>query len=51
MSPSSHPLIRSEDTYSVAAHTPYDGWTLGGRITHTFVRGQLVYDGERRLES
>ncbi len=43
--------VRSEDTYSVAAHTPYDGWTLNGRITHTFVRGQLVYDGEKALEN
>jgi allantoinase len=42
--------VRSQDTYSVAAHTPYDGWTLNGRITHTFVRGQLVYDGEKALE-
>jgi allantoinase len=43
-------LVQSKDTYSVAAHTPYDGWTLNGRITHTFVRGQLVYDGEKVLE-
>jgi allantoinase len=43
-------LVKSEDTYSVVAHTPYDGWTLNGRITHTFVRGQLVYDGEKTLE-
>jgi allantoinase len=43
--------IRSSETYSVAAHTPYDGWTLNGRITHTFVRGQLVYDGEKVTET
>lgn len=43
--------IRSKDTYSVTAHTPYDGWTLNGRITHTFMRGQLVYDGEKVLEA
>jgi allantoinase len=43
-------LVRSQDTYSVAEHTPYDGWTLDGRITHTFVRGRLVYDGESVLE-
>jgi allantoinase len=43
--------VRSQDTYSVAEHTPYDGWTLNGRITHTFVRGQLVYDGEKVLEN
>jgi allantoinase len=43
--------VRSEDTYSVAAHTPYDGWTLQGRITHTFVRGQLVYDGQKVKEA
>jgi allantoinase len=43
-------LVRREDTYSVAAHTPYDGWTLNGRITHTFLRGQLVYDGQHVLE-
>lgn len=42
--------VRSQDTYSVAAHTPYDGWMLNGRITHTFVRGQPVYDGEKTLE-
>jgi allantoinase len=43
--------VRSEDTYSVAAHTPYDGWTLSGRITHTLVRGQFVYDGEKAIET
>jgi allantoinase len=43
--------IHSKDTYSVAAHTPYDGWKRNGRITHTFVRGQLVYDGENVLEN
>jgi allantoinase len=42
--------VYSKDTYSVAAHTPYDGWKLNGRITHTFMRGQLVYDGEKVLE-
>jgi allantoinase len=42
--------VLNQDTFSVAAHTPYDGWTLNGRITHTFVRGQLVYDGEQTLE-
>jgi allantoinase len=43
--------VHSKDTYSVAAHTPYDGWTLNGRITHTFVRGQLVYNGEQVLKN
>jgi allantoinase len=42
--------IRSQDTFSVAAHTPYDGWTLSGCLTHTFVRGQFVYDGKQTLE-
>jgi allantoinase len=51
LDPRSTFAVRSRDTYSVAEHTPYDGWLLDGRITHTFVRGQLVYDGEKVLEN
>ena len=43
--------VRSSETYSVAAHTPYDGWQLNGRISHTFVRGKLVYGSDKVSEN
>jgi allantoinase len=50
LNPNERLEVKSSDSYSVAQHTPYDGWILNGRITHTFVRGPLVYDGKQVLE-
>jgi dihydroorotase (multifunctional complex type) len=39
--------ITNEDVLSKIGWTPYDGRTVHGRVTHTFVRGEVVYaDGE-----
>jgi allantoinase len=37
--------VTSDTLYSNAGWSPYDGWTLRGRIARTLVRGRPVYDG------
>jgi dihydroorotase-like cyclic amidohydrolase len=39
--------ITSDSLYSKAGWSPYEGWTLRGKILGTFVRGEQAYwDGE-----
>lgn len=38
--------IRAAKSYSIAQHSPYEGRTLSGKITHTLRRGEVVFDGE-----
>jgi allantoinase len=35
--------------HSKATATPFDGWPVRGKVTHTIVNGQLVYDEGRIL--
>jgi len=35
--------------YSKSVNSPWAGHTLTGRVTHTIVGGQLVYDVERGI--
>lgn len=35
--------------HSSAGWSPYDGMELQGKITHTFIRGKLVFNGETTL--
>jgi allantoinase len=37
--------LHASDLQSSAGWTPYEGRAMRGRVTHTFVRGTLVYDG------
>lgn len=37
--------IDGSQTHSIAGTSPYDGKQVTGKISHTFVRGNLVYDG------
>jgi allantoinase len=39
-------VVDEAKTHSSAGWSPYHGMKLQGRITHTFVRGQAVYDGK-----
>jgi allantoinase len=41
--------VRAADSYSVAAHSVYEGWNLHGRIVRTVSRGTVVFDGSRVL--
>ncbi len=39
--------LRAADLRSAAGWTPYEGWAMQGRVTHTFVRGQpVLVEGE-----
>lgn len=39
--------ISSEDLHSKAGWSPYEGWTLRGKVLGTYIRGEQVYwDGE-----
>lgn len=37
--------IDGSKTHSIAGTSPYDAREITGKISHTFVRGQLTYDG------
>jgi allantoinase len=37
--------VTPETLYSNAGWSPYEGWTLYGRIAKTLLRGRVVYDG------
>ena len=39
--------VRAAESHSIARHSPYEGRTLPGRITHTLLRGRVVYDGQQ----
>lgn len=39
--------VRAADSPSGQGYTPFEGQELDGRITATFLRGALVYDGRR----
>lgn len=43
--------VNASQSESIASWSPYDDWTLQGKVTHTFVRGQVIYeDGEVKKE-
>ncbi|WP_425144727.1 dihydroorotase [Deinococcus sp.] len=46
LDPAATHTVRAAESYSIAQHSPYQGRTLQGRITHTLLRGQIVYDGQ-----
>jgi allantoinase len=39
--------VRAADSPSGQGYTPFEGQELSGRVTATFLRGALVYDGRR----
>ncbi len=43
--PSGSWIVDGGQTHSIAGTSPYHGRKLMGEVTHTFVRGALVYDG------
>ncbi|MFZ5918940.1 MAG: dihydroorotase [Chloroflexota bacterium] len=45
--PSAEWTLDERRLHSSAGWSPYDGWPLKGRISHTIVRGQVVFDGDR----
>ncbi|ULH14324.1 amidohydrolase family protein (plasmid) [Deinococcus sp. KNUC1210] len=46
LDPRASTTVRAAGSYSIARHSPYEGRTLSGRITHTLLRGAEVFDGQ-----
>jgi allantoinase len=46
LDPNQSCILNEETLHSSAGWSPYNGWKLQGKITHTFVRGKMVYNGE-----
>jgi allantoinase len=46
LDPNQSYILNEETLHSSAGWSPYNGWKLQGKITHTFVRGKMVYNGE-----
>lgn len=42
-----HFTVRAADWPCGQGYTPFDGQELDGRVTATFLRGALLYDGRR----
>lgn len=38
--------VEARKSYSSAKWSPYDGWTVQGKVVRTILRGQTVFDGE-----
>lgn len=47
--PDDQVMIRTEEQHSHAGWTPYAGYRPGGRISHTIVRGRVIYTAENGL--
>ncbi len=47
LDPQASQTIRAADSYSIAQHSPYEGWILKGKITRTIRRGETIFDGQR----
>lgn len=43
-------VVRAADSPSQQGYTPFEGQHLTGRVKRTFLRGQLIYDGQRVLD-
>jgi N-acyl-D-aspartate/D-glutamate deacylase len=43
--------VRAAESPSGQGYTPFEGQELTGRVTATCLRGALVYDGQRVVES
>jgi len=43
----SHSIIRNETEFTKCRWTPYDGYEVHSKVTHTFVSGNLVYENGR----
>lgn len=39
--------IRASESPSIAGHSPYEGWTLPGKIVRTVRRGKTIFDGRQ----
>jgi carbamoyl-phosphate synthase/aspartate carbamoyltransferase/dihydroorotase len=47
--PSLRWTVRADQTLTRCGWTPFEDWTLVGKVTHVTLRGQLAYDGEKVL--
>ena len=43
--------ISNKETHSKCGWTPFNGWSTIGRVEKTIVRGKIVFDGKKFLES
>lgn len=41
--PSAHWILGAENMVSQGKNTPFAGWELQGKVTHTFLAGQLIF--------
>ena len=46
LDPRASHTVRAAESSSIARHSPYEGRTLSGKITHTLLRGEPVFDGQ-----
>ena len=42
--PTQHWQVEPEALYSHGKNTPYGGWEMQGRVTHTLLDGRVVYE-------
>ncbi|MCC6799202.1 MAG: hypothetical protein IT325_03750, partial [Anaerolineae bacterium] len=41
--------IRRENLRTACGWSPFEGWMVRGRVREVWIRGRLVFDGERVL--
>jgi dihydroorotase len=49
--PTTEWTIDGEQFQSKSCNTPFEGWKVKGRVSHTVVGGRIVYDGQVRDQS
>ncbi|MDH3948741.1 MAG: dihydroorotase, partial [Gammaproteobacteria bacterium] len=42
--PEQHWTVESEQLVSAGKNTPFAGWELAGKVSHTLLEGRLVYE-------
>ncbi|WP_153731017.1 dihydroorotase [Sporosarcina obsidiansis] len=47
LDPKEESVVRAENMHSNAGWSPYEGMKLQGQIQYTFLRGQVIFDGEK----
>jgi dihydroorotase len=47
--PTRHWTLRTEEMYSAGRNTPFVGWHFHGRVTHTLLKGRLVYQEQEAV--
>lgn len=51
LDPNERFVVRAAESFSQQGYTPFEGMELRGRVKHTFLRGNLIYDQGQILGS